>query len=94
MTASPVIADDELVIETPERVELYYTRAQIGNRFLAALLDHLIQILVIVAVGFTLVIPARQTEAIWNSLGAWAIALAILLCFAIFCGYVVLFETL
>src|SRR5262245_7421121 len=35
---------DELIIETPERVELYYTRAQVGNRFLAAFIDHLIQI--------------------------------------------------
>jgi hypothetical protein len=42
--ASPTAAFDELVIETRERVELYYTRARIGNRFLAAHLDRIIQI--------------------------------------------------
>ena len=35
--------DDELVIETPERVELHYVLANIGNRFIAAGIDHLIQ---------------------------------------------------
>ena len=42
--------DDELIIETPERVELHYVLANVGNRFLAAAIDHLIQALLIVIV--------------------------------------------
>ena len=38
-----LMLDDELVIETPERVELHYVLANVGNRFLAAAIDHLIQ---------------------------------------------------
>jgi uncharacterized RDD family membrane protein YckC len=91
--ASPTAAFDELVIETPERVELYYTRAQIGNRFLAALLDHIIQILVIGGIALALVGLGRQMEALYESLGNWAIALAILVCYGIYTGYFVLFET-
>ena len=42
--------DDELVIETPERVELHYVLANVGNRFLAAAIDHLIQAVLLLAV--------------------------------------------
>ena len=91
--SSPTSTYDELVIETPERVELYYTRAQIGNRFLAALLDHIIQTLVIGAIGLALLGLGRQMEAFYQSFGNWAIALAILTCYGIYCGYFVLFET-
>jgi uncharacterized RDD family membrane protein YckC len=90
---SPASAYDELVIETPERVELYYTRAQVGNRFLAALLDHTVQVCFIAGVGLALMGLGNQVEALYASLGNWAIAVAILLCFGIYTSYFVLFET-
>ena len=46
--------DDELVIETPERVELHYVLANVGNRFLAAAIDHLIQ----AGLGFVVLVLA------------------------------------
>ena len=52
--------DDELLIETPERVELHYVLANVGNRFLAAVIDHLIQILL--ALTIVLII---------NGIGEW-----------------------
>ena len=52
--------DDELLIETPERVELHYVLANVGNRFLAAVIDHLIQILL--GLGVALII---------NGIGEW-----------------------
>jgi uncharacterized RDD family membrane protein YckC len=96
VTATPYasIADDELVIETPERVELYYTRAQIGNRFLAALIDHTIQLILIFAIGIALAVMGVNFTNWWNALGNWAIALALVLVFVIFSGYFVFFETI
>lgn len=84
--------DDELVIETPERVELHYVLASVGNRFLAAAIDHLIQItaivIIIVAAG------ALSDWALFASMGVWSAALTVLAVFAIYWGYFVVFETL
>jgi uncharacterized RDD family membrane protein YckC len=91
---APLSSDDELVIETPERVELYYMRAQIGNRFLAALLDHIIQFTLVALIVLALVVTVGSLEDAWKSLSNWAIALAILAVFLILAGYFVIFETL
>jgi uncharacterized RDD family membrane protein YckC len=84
--------DDELVIETPERVELHYVLANIGNRFLAAAIDHLIQIgLMLVVLVFA---GALSDWTLFAAMNTWAAALAVLLVFAIYWGYFVVFETL
>jgi uncharacterized RDD family membrane protein YckC len=84
--------DDELVIETPERVELHYVLANVGNRFLAAAIDHLIQASAIVIV---LVIAGAFSDwRLFSSMGVWAAALTVLAIFAIYWGYFVAFETL
>src|SRR5262245_61889484 len=84
--------DDELVIETPERVELHYALASVGNRFLAAAIDHLIQItaiiIILVAAG------ALSDWQLFSAMGVWAAALTVLILFAIYWGYFVVFETL
>lgn len=85
---------DELVIETPERVELYYTRAQVGNRFLAAGIDHLIQLLAMAAVGLGVYGLGGIFERVWTGLGHWALAVAIMLSFAIYTSYFAIFETI
>jgi uncharacterized RDD family membrane protein YckC len=87
--------DDELVIETPERVELHYVLANVGNRFLAAALDHLIQavlILLLLLVGFL----AGGVESVsgLSSDGTMAAAVVVLGFFSIYWGYFVVFETL
>jgi len=84
--------DDELVIETPERVELHYVLANVGNRFLAAAIDHLIQI---VAALIVLLIAGSLTN--WNlfdGMSGWTAALLIFLLFALYWGYFVFFETI
>jgi uncharacterized RDD family membrane protein YckC len=84
--------DDELVIETPERVELHYVLANIGNRFLAAAIDHLIQIgLMLVVFAFA---GAFTDWKLFSSMNAWAAALTVLAVFAIYWGYFVAFETI
>jgi uncharacterized RDD family membrane protein YckC len=83
--------DDELLIETPERVELHYILANIGNRFLAAAIDHILQLLVAIAL---VLILGGLTE--WNFIskfGTWVAAFAIVALFVIYWGYFVLFET-
>ncbi|MBI3651671.1 MAG: RDD family protein [Acidobacteria bacterium] len=83
--------DDELLIETPERVELHYILANIGNRFLAAAIDHLIQALLVVVLFLGLgLIADWHFGATFNT---WIAALAVLILFAIYWGYFVLFET-
>jgi uncharacterized RDD family membrane protein YckC len=84
--------DDELVIETPERVELHYVLANVGNRFLAAAIDHFIQVCLIV-----LILTLARAFTNWSlfvSMGVWAAALTVLAIFAISWGYFVAFETL
>jgi uncharacterized RDD family membrane protein YckC len=84
--------DDELVIETPERVELHYVLANVGNRFLAAAIDHFIQAVLIVLI--LLIARAFADWGPFRSMSVWAAALAVLAVFAISWGYFVLFETL
>ncbi|HEY6330878.1 MAG TPA: RDD family protein [Blastocatellia bacterium] len=84
--------DDELIVETPERVELHYVLANIGNRFLAAILDHLFQLLAIIA----LIAVLSRFVSSWGeifSMGVWAAGLAVLIIFLIVWGYFVFFET-
>jgi uncharacterized RDD family membrane protein YckC len=84
--------DDELVIETPERVELHYVLANIGNRFLAAGIDHLIQ-----TVSIVIILVAASTIGNWrlfSSMSVWTAAVTVLVIFAIYWGYFVAFETL
>lgn len=85
---------DELVIETPERVELYYTRAQVGNRFLAAFIDHLIQFAILAVLALGALLMKDALDWMWKGLGDWLIAAAILVSFFIYTSYFVLFETI
>lgn len=84
--------DDELVIETPERVELHYILANVGNRFLASAIDHLIQIGVFVAL--LIVAGIINNWNFFTGMGTWTAALMVLALFAIYWGYFVAFETL
>ncbi|HQR39507.1 MAG TPA: RDD family protein [Blastocatellia bacterium] len=96
LSTSPQLVSgaDELIIETPERVELYYTRAQVGNRFLAAALDHLIQAFAMAGIALAVWLMGESLAKIWNDLGNWAIAIVIMLTFAIYTSYFIVFETI
>ena len=87
--------DNELAVETPEHVELYFVLASIGNRFLACAIDHIIQLLLI----FFILAGAQMFEVSLSALDArlglnWVIAILILAAFIIVFGYFVIFETL
>jgi uncharacterized RDD family membrane protein YckC len=92
---------DQLNIETPEQVDLRFPVAGIGSRFVAVLVDHLIQLipyLLIFIVGLLFVpsgggasVPAKPSPAM-DLAGKWAIAIIIFINFVWAIGYFALFE--
>ena len=90
---------DRHYIDTPEQVELEYSVAGIGSRFVAALLDMLIiggflllEFLVLVMIGVAAAATSPASGKLSGAAGKWLMALVIFLNFAIFWGYFALFE--
>jgi uncharacterized RDD family membrane protein YckC len=78
--------EDRLTIATPEGVELELTLAGVGSRFTSAIVDFVIQLTLLGALGVAFVVAGLGGDA---GLGAFA-----LLSFVLFAGYDVLFEVL
>ena len=85
---------DQLSIETPEQVALEFAVAGIGSRFVALLLDHLIQLGVVIAVAliFLVINVATGDRAMQTLAGKWFIASLIFIFFLLIWGYFALFE--
>jgi uncharacterized RDD family membrane protein YckC len=77
--------EDRVSISTPEGVDIELTLAGIGSRFIAALLDLMIQGTLVVAAGFVFGVFGGQESGLGTALFAIAF-------FLIFFGYDVLFE--
>ena len=97
----PIIETEEtLVIETPERVPLAFALASIGNRFLAAVIDHFIQFVSIIIILWIFLSAAGigdgigLIEGIQSESPKWMIALMIIILFLLFAGYFIFFEWL
>jgi uncharacterized RDD family membrane protein YckC len=92
---------DQLNIETPEQVELQFHVAGLGSRFVAVLLDHIIQgvglfVLIIVAI-FVVAASMKAAGAFasmdkFDTAGTWMIAFMIFILFMLNWGYFALFE--
>lgn len=89
---------DRHYIDTPEQVELEYSVAGIGSRFVAALLDMLIiggflllEFLVLVMIGAAAA-TSPASSRLGETSGKWFVAFVIFINFAIFWGYFALFE--
>jgi uncharacterized RDD family membrane protein YckC len=98
-----IIETEELLtIETPERVELEFALASIGNRFLAVAIDHFIQYLSIFLIawfffslaGYGSGDVAAAPDRLMSEMPKWTIAILILVLFLIFAGYFIAFEWL
>jgi uncharacterized RDD family membrane protein YckC len=86
-------ATDRLTIETPEQTDVNFMIAGIGSRFLAILLDSLIQAVVLIL----LVIVAILSFSRLQNTGAspmWLGAGLLLLWFTFYTGYYAIFEAL
>ena len=78
--------EDRLRIATPEGVDVELTLAGIGSRFIAALLDLLIQGSVLLAAAFALGVLGSDDA------GGYGVAIYSIVFFLVFFGYDVLFE--
>lgn len=92
---------NRITLRTPESVELEFTLAGVGSRAYALLIDY--NILALLLVGFVLVWTLVSAQLVayldtldinYSGLPNWLVAIAIVVCFAIFVGYFVAFETL
>jgi uncharacterized RDD family membrane protein YckC len=91
---------DQLNIETPEQVDLRFPVAGIGSRFVALLIDHLIQFAVYFLIFLALVIFATGVAAHrvargqtnLDTAGKWFVAAIIFINFCLIWGYFALFE--
>jgi uncharacterized RDD family membrane protein YckC len=90
-------SDEFLSIETPENVAFGYEVAGIGSRFLAALIDSLLIIALLIVVALVgslfsnmLLAGVEQSE----SLVLWVVGALLLIAFVIVWGYYIVFELL
>ena len=89
---------DQLNIETPEQVDLRFPVAGMGSRFVAILIDHLIQfgVYVLIAVAIAIVISgtpdALKVKAELDTAAKWLIAVVVFVNFLLIWGYFALFE--
>lgn len=84
---------------TPESVELEFTLAGIGNRALALVIDYNILAVILLVFIISWTIISIQLTDFWSSIfkertAYWLLAIAFLICFIIYAGYFVFFETL
>jgi uncharacterized RDD family membrane protein YckC len=86
--------DDNFIIDTPENVEFSYQVAGIGSRFLAALVDSSIIVVAMVAAQLSLwaLFSSSWGVILKSGLAGWVVAVFVLVTFAIFWGYYIVFE--
>jgi uncharacterized RDD family membrane protein YckC len=88
-------SNDLLKIDTPENVTFDYDISGIGSRFLAALIDTaLIILLQVVVIGSILLAANLAVDDVTSAIGGWLLAVAGLISFAFFWGYYIFFEIL
>jgi uncharacterized RDD family membrane protein YckC len=87
----------EIKILTPENVELDFELAGLGSRFLALLLDSLLQslvtaVLLLIALAIAYSVTGLGLEDSLGRLSPWVIAVLILFLFTLWSGYFLYFE--
>lgn len=91
------MSDETLNIDTPENVIFGYRVAGIGSRFLAALVDTTLILVLQLVVNFAVLLVARYVFRLSFSTGdetglAWLLAVFGLIAFAFLWGYYIFFE--
>ncbi len=86
--------DEILTIDTPENVIFGYDIAGIGSRFLAALVDSIIILILQFLVYITLFFALGGADYFENGDSGWIIAIFSLIAFAMLWGYYIFFEML
>jgi uncharacterized RDD family membrane protein YckC len=84
-----------LKIDTPENVSFAYDIAGIGSRFLAALIDSAIIVLLqVILFGSVLLFASLISETATDTMVGWMLAIAGIVSFLFFWGYYIFFEIL
>lgn len=102
MSRHIIETEETLIIETPERVQLEFALASIGNRFLAVAIDHFIQYLSIFLIAWLLISFGNlgssagfdAPEQFFSDMPKWTLAILIIAIFIVFAAYFILFEWL
>jgi uncharacterized RDD family membrane protein YckC len=84
-----MVFEDRLTIETPEGIALELTLAGVGSRFAAALVDYLIQALIVAALAIFLYAVGLDPFSDGFAAAVWTVAV-----FVVFMGYDIAFEVL
>jgi uncharacterized RDD family membrane protein YckC len=99
MNQSFIETEETLIIETPERVQLAFSLASIGNRFLAVAIDHFIQYLSIIIVVWAVFSWTGVGKGIdespanfFGEMSKWTMAILVIVIFLLFVGYFIFFE--
>ena len=100
--AAIIETEETLVIETPERVPLAFALASIGNRFLAATIDHFIQFFSVATIVWIFMYAAAGSDSedtgvlsvLSSEAPKWLIAIMLFIVFLLFTGYFIFFEWL
>jgi uncharacterized RDD family membrane protein YckC len=79
-------------ITTPENIEVEYTLADIGSRIGAALIDMLLQTLIIIILGVAVFLVVYYSPDFWSKYNGWVIGVSIFLFAVITYGYFVIME--
>lgn len=82
----------KIKITTPENIEIEYTLADIGSRVGAALIDMMLQTLVIVILGAAVLLVIYNAPDFWSQYYGWVIGISIFLFALITYGYFILME--
>ncbi|HEX4155659.1 MAG TPA: RDD family protein [Acidobacteriaceae bacterium] len=84
---------DQLNIDTPEQVDLQFSVAGIGSRFVAILIDHLIQVAfyIVAILLFSFLLSGSLGDKL-DMLSKWFLAAFIALNFCLIWGYFAFFE--
>jgi uncharacterized RDD family membrane protein YckC len=102
MSRQIIETEETLIIETPERVQLEFALASIGNRFLAVAIDHFLQFfsmfiiiwLMLSIAGFSSSDVVTETDKLFAEMPKWTMAVLIIVHFQNFAGYFIVFEWL
>lgn len=79
-------------ITTPENIEVEYTLADIGSRVGAAIIDLMLQSLVIIILGLGVFLAVYYSPDLWSKYYGWIIGIYIILYAVIAFGYYIVME--
>lgn len=84
---------EKLTIDTPEQIALEFSLAGAGSRFLAILIDTLVQLAVFFVLALVALAAAWLASSGYRRFATWIGAALIILAFLLYYGYFAAFET-